>query len=101
MRSSFRAHTHTELETPPLFNVLLAYEDFETGKHAKRTFDFLVQNLGDEYRMTNQMWKFDVLSIPKLREMAAKDALAADIIVISTRGGTSLPQAVTNWIESW
>jgi hypothetical protein len=46
------------------------------------------------------MWKFDVLSIPKLREMAAKDASTADIVIISCRD-RELPDYVHNWIESW
>lgn len=84
----------------PSFNVLIAYEDFETGKHAKRTYDFLVEHLGHDCHFNNQMWKFDVLSIPKLREMAAADAAGADIVVISCHGD-DLPELVKIWIESW
>jgi len=90
----------TEAESNPAFNVLIAYEDFETGKHAKKTYDFLQENLGRECSLTNQMWKFDVLSIPKLREIALKDAVMADIIIISSHGD-ELPGHVTKWIESW
>jgi hypothetical protein len=90
----------SETESNPAFNVLIAYEDFETGKHAKKTYDFLVENLGRECHLTNQMWKFDVLSIPKLREIAVRDATMADIIIISSYG-RELPQHISNWIESW
>jgi hypothetical protein len=89
-----------EPESAPAFNVLIAYDDFETGKHAKKTYDFLVENLGRECNLTNQMWKFDVLSIPKLREIAVRDAVMADIIIISSHGD-ELPEHVTKWIESW
>ncbi len=91
----------SDLDVNPTFNVVIAYEDFDTGKHAKKTYDFLVESLGRECRFTNQMWKFDVLSIPKLREMAAKDAVMADIIIISCHGGDELPEFVQAWIESW
>ena len=84
----------------PTFNVVIAYEDFETGKQAKKTYDFLVQNLGHECRFTNQMWKFEVLSIPKLREMAARDAGQADIVLVSCHGD-ELPPEVKAWIELW
>jgi hypothetical protein len=90
----------SEVESNPVFKVLIAYEDFETGKHAKRTYDFLAENLGHECHLTNQMWKFDVLSIPKLREIAARDAAEADIIMVSSYG-LEFPQHVTNWVESW
>jgi hypothetical protein len=91
----------SDLDAKPTFNVVIAYEDFDTGKHAKKTYDFLVENLGRECQFTNQMWKFDVLSIPKLREMAANDAVMADIIIISCHGSDELPEPVQAWIESW
>ena len=89
-----------EVESNPIFNVLIAYEDFETGKHAKETYDFLAENLGRECQLTNQMWKFDVLSIPKLREIAVRDATMADIILISSHGDP-FPDYVHKWMESW
>jgi hypothetical protein len=91
----------SDLEVEPVFNVVIAYEDFETGKHAKETYDFLVSNLSHECRFANQMWKFDVLGIPKLREMAAKDAVVADIIIISCHGTHELSADVKAWINSW
>ena len=84
----------------PSFNVAIAYEDFETGKHAKKTYDFLVKTIGGDWRFANQMWKFDVLLLPKLREIAVEDAARADIIMISSRG-RELPEHVKLWIESW
>lgn len=92
--------TVSELDAKPTLNVVIAYEDFETGKHAKSTYDFLVEHLGHEFQFLNQMWKFDVLSIPKLRDMAAKDAAMADIIIISSHG-RELSQEVKSWIEMW
>lgn len=89
------------LEVNPSFNVVTAYEDFETGKQAKKTCDFLAEHLGDECGINNQMWKFEVLAVTKLREMAANDAAAADIIFISARGTNPLPEEVKNWIELW
>ena len=91
----------TSTETNSQFNVVIAYEDFDTGTHAKKTYDFLVQNLSQECQFSNQMWKFDVLSVPRLREMAAKDALMADIIMVSSHGIGELPLGVKAWVESW
>ena len=89
-----------EVDANPTFNVVIAYEDLETGKRAKKIYDFLVENLGHDCRFTNQMWKFEVLGIPKLREMAARDAMMADIVVISCHG-TELPPDFKVWVESW
>src|ERR1041384_5188943 len=89
------------LEANSNLNVVIAYEDFETGKRAKKTCDFLAQNLGDDCRLSHQMWKFDVLGIPKLREMAAKDAAQADMVIISCHGSNELPIELKAWIELW
>jgi hypothetical protein len=59
-----------------------------------------VANLGEQCEFSNRMWKFDVLSLPKLREIAVADALEADIIIISCQGG-ELPSQVKEWIEDW
>ena len=93
--------TSSDLEANPTFNVVIAYEDFATGKHAKKTYDYLVANLGHDCQFCNQMWKFEVLGISKLREMAAKDAAMADVIIISTHGNTDVSAEVKVWIESW
>jgi hypothetical protein len=82
-------------------NVVIAYEDLETGKRAIKTYEYLVGQLSDECLFSNQMWKFDVLSVPKLKEIAAKDAAAADLIIISAHEGKSLPSEVKAWMEVW
>ena len=92
---------YSDLETNPAFNVLIAYDDFEAGKHAKKIYDFLVENLGEECEFANQMWKFDVLGIPKLGEMAATDANEADIVIISCHAGGELAEPFKSWLELW
>jgi hypothetical protein len=42
-----------------------------------------------------------VLAVPKLKDMAAKDAAAAEIIIISGHSGRDLPAEVKSWIEMW
>jgi hypothetical protein len=90
-----------ERENHPNFNVIIVYEDFDSGKHAKRAYDILAKNLGKNCTCSNQMWKFDVLSAPKLREIAANDAAAADIALISVRGNCDLPAEVKSWLSLW
>jgi hypothetical protein len=90
-----------DLEIKPFFNVVIVYEDFAAGKHAQETYDFLVSQLGRDYIFSNQMWKFDVLGNAKMREMAVKDAEAADLIIISTHGTSELPVEVKSWIDRW
>ena len=62
----------SDTEASPALNVVIAYEDLETGKRAMKTYDYLVEHLGDQCLFANQMWKFDVLAVAKLKEIAAK-----------------------------
>lgn len=82
-------------------NVVIAYEDLETGKRAMKTYDYMVEQLGEQCLFTNQMWKFDVLAVPKLKEIAAKDAASAEIIIVSAHEGKQLPAEVKSWVELW
>jgi hypothetical protein len=91
----------TSREGAPVFSVVLVFEDFSTGKRAKRAYDFLAANLTHEWHVVSQMWKFEVLGIPELREMAAKDAAMANLIIVSSRGDRELPAHVKDWIETW
>jgi hypothetical protein len=88
-------------EAAPVFSVVIAYEDFHAGKQAKQAYDFLVENLSHEWQVTSQMWKFDVLSVRELREMAARDAAMADLIIVSTNSQGEFPADVKTWIEMW
>jgi hypothetical protein len=91
----------SDAEVNPALNVVIAYEDLETGKRAMKTYDYLVEHLGEQCLFANQMWKFDVLAVPKLKDIAAKDAAAADIIIVAAHEGNELPAEVKSWIDHW
>ena len=91
----------SETEVSSVLNVVIAYEDLETGKRAMKTYDYLVEHLGDQCLFANQMWKFDVLAVPKLKDIAARDAAAADIIIVSAHEGNELSDEVKGWIDQW
>jgi len=56
-----------DMDTNPTFNVVIAYEDFESSKTAKKTYDYLTENLGDGYHLSNKLWRFEVLEHARLR----------------------------------
>jgi len=97
----FPALRMAQTEASPTFNVVLVYEDLETGKRAMRTYDYLVDQLGQDCLFANQMWKFDLLAVSKLREIAARDAAAADIVIVSAHEGRELSYEVKDWVEMW
>jgi hypothetical protein len=91
----------SDIEVNSVLNVVIVYEDLETGRRAMKTYDYMVEHLGEQCLFANQMWKFDVLAVPKLREMAAKDAAAAEIIIVSGHAGNELPKEVRAWVDQW
>jgi hypothetical protein len=83
------------------FNVVIVYEDVLAGKRAKETSDVLARNLGDEFRFGNQMWRFDMLGIPRMHEQAVADAARADILMVSFGAAKKLPVSLKFWMERW
>lgn len=90
-----------EPEHRPTLNVVIVYEDFAAGKHAQETYDYLVHHLENDFEFNNQMWKFDILGNPKMRQLAVKDTAASDLILVSTHGVGELPPEAKSWINEW
>jgi hypothetical protein len=85
----------------PVFSVVIAYEDFATGNEAKRACDFVSASFTHHWRVLSQMWKFDLLEVAELRELAAQDAALADLIIVACHHDHELPAGVKAWIETW
>ena len=86
----------------PKLNVVMAYEDFVTGIDAVRTLSRLAQRTGhlDEFG-TQNVWNFQTLADPTLRNIAAAEATKADMVVIAAHGPGHPPITVMHWIELW
>jgi hypothetical protein len=83
-------------------NVVVAYEDFASGNHALNIVNRLFPGWGQSALCSTQnVWKFDLLEIAKLREVAAVEAARADMVVISAHDPKALPTAVKRWMELW
>jgi hypothetical protein len=90
------------LEDTSIFNVVIAYEDFASGQHAKYILDSIAHQqveLGCE--VAHNLWKFDALRMPRLRKIAANDAVMADLIILALHEDYGVPAHIKTWIESW
>jgi len=83
------------------FTAVMAYEDASTAERAKKAWDHLVCTLQGHSDPGLRLWKFDVLRIREMRDVAARDAAQADMILIATRGAGELPAEVKAWIDGW
>lgn len=80
--------------------ILIAYDTIQTGKRAEAIYERLLERLGNNFEFEQQLWRFDLLGDPLLRELAAQDAAQADIVIIATDNDSDLPIAVQQWLES-
>ncbi len=88
------------LDLTPAINIVIAYEDIADGRRAMQTYNGLVGEVGRDGEFGYELWKFEALQSPQLREVAAQQAREANMIIVATRSRT-LPRSVRNWIEAW
>ena len=70
----------------------------EIGSRACRA---LRKKLGKDFNVNQSVWNVELLKSPKLRVLAAKEAMEADIVFIATEEGMPLESEVTAWLELW
>jgi len=85
----------------PILKVVIIYEDVRTGTRAKLFYDKLIRELKNECVFSLQLWSFQVLAIPKIRESAADSITQADFVILSLDGKAGLPARMRQWIETW
>jgi hypothetical protein len=57
--------------------------------------------LGSDCRIVQHVWLFNTLRLRELQEIAAEEASASDLVVISTHQSGSVPDEVRGWIDLW
>jgi hypothetical protein len=77
------------------------YEDFETGKQAKKGLDYVTEELGRDLEFRHTMWRFDILLDPKLNVLATPALAEADLLMVSFRGAEQLPAKLYVLIDKW
>jgi hypothetical protein len=90
-----------DLDGKSKFKVVVIYEDGPAGRRAKHFYDKLIHELEDECAFSLQLWSFQVLAIPELRESALESAAQADFVILSLHGKAGLPVDIREWIETW
>lgn len=81
--------------------ILIAYENLDAGVRAKKISERVAAQLNSKFNFQNNLYKFDFLSHPQLREEATLEAATADVVIISAHEAGDLPYHVKNWMEEW
>src|SRR4051812_2536949 len=81
--------------------VVAIYEDGIAAQKGIEFFQKLSANLDPGCALSHQVWLFDELGVPKLRDTAAGEAVVADLVLISARRGDFIPAALKSWLDMW
>ena len=87
-------------DTKQALRVVIAYNDVAVGKRAMRVLADLGKGLGEDIEFHPLPWSFDLLADMNWREVAAHDAVKADILIIATSSTNPLPSAVERWAKA-
>ena len=81
---------------------VLACADVATGISGLTAIDDFCNGQGQHKPAGIQsIWRFELLNVAGLREIAATDAAAADLVVISTHAPGKPAAVVRQWIKAW
>jgi hypothetical protein len=78
-----------------------AFEDSATGTRIKEFRQTLSEQLGPGCQLIEHVWLFNLFRFHELQEIAAEEAAAADLIVISVHDPESLPDEAKRWMDGW
>jgi hypothetical protein len=81
--------------------LLAAFEDSATGTRVKEFCEGLSRDMGSGCRIVEHVWVFNTFRLRELQEIAAEEASASDLIIISVHQAGSLPDEVKSWIDLW
>jgi hypothetical protein len=89
------------METNTLLNVVIAYEDYEAGTRARNIMERLAPQLGREFQVMTDGWKFEMIGNCRLMPHAVQAAAGADLIILAMSENDDLPSYVKQWFEEW
>lgn len=82
-------------------SVVISCADSSTVAPACEALEIIGRFLKGRGRLMYRWWNFEVLTVASLRKLAAREAAAADLIIISTHAGRKLPREIADWINQW
>ena len=80
---------------------LAVAEDIATHHRAKAACRELTTLLGHECEVIMHVWLLPELRFSELKAIAADEAFAADLIIISIHRDTQLPDEIRDWVDLW
>jgi hypothetical protein len=88
-------------EGRPRLEVLLAYDDVESGFRGKAAIDRLAAQLREQLDVALNVWRFDLLEESCFGQEALRVMQQADVIVLAAHAQERLPEALSFWLAGW
>lgn len=77
------------------------HEDSATGARAEEFCQTLTRSLGNKCAISRELWLATELQAASLRAIAAAEAAAADLVIVSVHHAETLPDEVKRWLDLW
>lgn len=81
--------------------VFVVYSDRCGAEIGSRACRALRERLGEGFQMNQGVWNVELFRSPKLRVLAAKEAMEADIVFMAMGEGAPLEPDVEAWLSLW
>lgn len=81
--------------------MVAVYEDFESGLRLIEFVKRLKFRIDNEFVINTSLWKFEMLEIPQIRSASAREAAAADLILVAMDNHVPLRVEVRDWLSGW
>lgn len=82
-------------------NIVVLYDGDLTRARALSACDFLVQQFWDHVELNFHWWRTDFLADAAMANVAARDALTADFLIMASENRQPPSPALERWFESW
>lgn len=86
--------------TPSAIDVTIVYEDRESGIRAKDFAEQLADQLGCSSKISESIWRSDLLEAWPIAHAATNAAMESDYFIVAVRGELPFPQSAQLWIEA-
>jgi hypothetical protein len=96
---SISATRRAAFAAPPEFRLLLAWDDFASGRRAVCFLERLVDEFGRMFTFVPSFLRFEDLRQPHVAQQMEDQAAEADLVVIAACGDAELPLLVKDWIR--
>lgn len=86
---------------PAALKFLLVYEDSQTGLRARQLMSQLVKGRDGGMNSKPVLFRFDLLRMREIWELAAQESQTVDVLVLSAHAAGSVPTEVKSWVTYW